>query len=322
VTLQPGRPALLGRRMRSPTGPQSPGSHAYGNAPPVTYDPRGGGQPANVPEGGTGGALTGSQSMGGLRLPMEQEPGPWYNPGGRGGAYGGGWADGKLTLRDRFIQMNRGTVRHSASPANGVSPVNPEADGPARPEYLMVDNTASWQIGTDSTRNLDNPGPHNSVAVDGEDWRQYPLGQQDGSQTVVFGPPLGSWREYGVRGPQGMHGPAPDIYNPNTRGKPALVQQGEPGTQPQDRRLVYGGVPHGLHSPTANSTLWTGARYANTPQMTAPRVDRPASSKVAGQSFSQTVVSQANSGGSVQQTPRMPDPGRSAGIGSRFVSRR
>jgi hypothetical protein len=90
--------------------------------------------------------------------------------------------------------------------------------------------------------------------------------------------------------------------------------------QAADRRTVWGGVPHGLHSPTVQSTKFTSSRFANTIQMVPPRVDRPASSKQAGQSYSQTIVPQALAGQANQQ-PRLQDPGRQAGLRARFAGR-
>jgi hypothetical protein len=321
--MMPGNtPAGLGRRARQQLSCPSPGgATGPGNTPPATsYDRRG--EPASLPEGGTGGAHTGYNDMHGLRLPTAQTPGAWYSPGGPGGAYGGGWADGKLIMRDRHIFRETGTTKSGTEESTDVGRPNPQHDGPPRPEYNMLNRSESWQVGTDSTRGTDNPGPHVSVPVQGQSWRTFPLGQQDGSQTVVFGPPIGEWREYGARGPIGMHGPAPDIIDPNIkRGKPQLVQAGEPGTQPGDRRLVYGGVPHGLHSPTLPSLVNTMARQAGIPQMKSPRLDRPASSKQAGQSYSQTIVSEAQAGQGISQTPRLRGAGARAGGMDRFVSR-
>lgn len=315
---------LLGRRARRLSVP-SPGrsGRAHGNnLPAISADVRG--EPASYPTAPTGGFLTGSNSFFGLRVPRGQAPGAVYNPGGPGGAYGGGWADGRLTLRDRHIVVRRGRTAHSTAPANDVALPNPQADGPPLAEYQMVNTTESWQLGTDLTTQEDNPGPHNTVEVNGQPWRRFPLGQQDGNQTHVMGPPIGEWREYGQRGPRGFHGPEPSVYATAGDGSGkrvgTLLQQGEPGSEASGR-LVYGGVPHGLHSPTVPSQQFTMARQANIVQMVAPRVDRPANSKAAGQSYSQTIVPEADAGGRVSRMPRLPSPGRGAGVISRFVNR-
>lgn len=276
----------------------------------------------------------GSSSFHGLRLAFKQFTGAWYNPGGPGGAYGGGWSDGKLIARDRHIMTRRGTTKTSPARTNDPGLPNRLADGPPLAEYQMVNTTESWQIGIDGgwTANEDNQGLHTSVGslVPGHD-RKFPLGTQDGNQTLVYGPPIGEWREYGKRGGSGMHGPAPDIWDPNwipARGTGAgggrglLVQPGEPGMQPPDRRMVYGGVPHGLHSPTLDSQIFTKARQAVIIQQQPPRVDRPASSKIAGQSYSQSVVPEAQSQGRANPPPRIPNPGRRAGLANHFLPRR
>ena len=341
---------LLGRRNRwaSGDGEGPVTGRAYGDAGSrdLAIDSDARGQAAAYPGHGTGSALTGSNSFFGMRLRRRQAPGAWYNPGGPGGAYGGGWADGRLTVRDRHIMTRTGTETHGPYEANNGIP-NPLHDLPhaGRPEYQMVNTSESYQLGTDNTANQDNTAMHNTVGVrqmlastgrsprgeqgNWEGKQVFPLGTQDGSQTLVMGPPLESWRQYGVRGPAGMHGPAPDVYDPNWvpargagggGGRGLLTQAGEQGQQPQDRRLVYGGLPHGLHSPTVNSTVMTGARFSNTVQMAAPRVDRPASSKISGQSYSQTVVPEASQG-QANSMPRLADPGRRAGIMNRFVGR-
>jgi hypothetical protein len=274
------------------------------------------------------GLLAGATSYGGQRLPPQQEPGAWYNPGGPGGAYGGGTADGVLTVRDRHIMTRHGTVRNPGTADSGPAGYpSPDAQAPPPPRYQMVNTSEAWQIGTDHTANEDNTGPHYTVEVTGTG-KRFPLGQQDGTAAQVFGPPLSTWRTYGARGPAGMHGPPPDVWDPNWipangsgggGGRGRLVAPGAAGAQPPDKRFVYGGVPHGLHSPTINSTVLTGARFASTPQMQPPRVDRPASSKIAGQSMSQFYPPEGQAG--LGQVPRMPDPGRTPGLISRFLSR-
>jgi hypothetical protein len=310
---------LLGRCRRRLTAPVT--ARAAGNAgtPDLDIDSDVRGTPAAYPGHGTGGRNTGSTSFGGRRHAQAQMPGAWYDPGGPGGAFGGGWADGLLTVRDRHVMTRRGSVRNPAG--GGSSMPSPEKDGPPPPRYQMVDTTESWQIGTDKTTQEDNPGPHYTVDAGG---RPFPLGQQDGNQTHVMGPPIGEWREYGTRGPAGMHGPRPALYAVAGDGSGqrvgTLLEDGEAGSEPTSR-LLYGGVPHGLHSPTIPPRTVTMARQAAIPQQTPPRVDRPASSRIAGQSYSQTVVPQSQAGTAQSPMPRMAGPGRLAGIQSRFVAR-
>src|SRR5215472_8510339 len=77
------------------------------------------------------GRAGGSSSFGGRRYPEQQQPGAWYSPGGPGGAYGGGTADGILTVRDRHIMTRFGTVRNPDGGGSGM----PSADrsGGGRP---------------------------------------------------------------------------------------------------------------------------------------------------------------------------------------------
>lgn len=333
-------PSLLGRVRRTMGVPDGiPQARAAGDGGyqdlGISRDARSPGGATYPGHGGGGRALSdgnwGSSSFGGLRNPMDQRPGAWYSPGGPGGAYGGGWADGILTVRDRHVMVRQGTVRNPHG--GGSSLPSPEKDGPPARQYQMVDTTESWQLGTDLTTNEDNDGQHNTVgAYDGSP-RIFPLGTQDGSFTRVMGPPLGTWREYGVRGPRGMHGPAPDVWDPNwvpggrvaggsggAGGRGKLVETGAEGMQPQDARFVYGGVPHGLHSPTVDARRVTMARQANIVQPQPARQDRPASSRVAGQSYSQTIVPEAMQG-QQRPVPRMADPGRVPGLIDRFRPR-
>lgn len=335
--LRPG--AMLGRqaRERLPLGRVT--GRAYGDAgsPDLDINSDTRGAPAAYPGHG-GGTLGlgegnwGSTSFGGIRMDPRQQPGPFPDGiGGPGGAYGGGWADGVLTVRDRHVITRQGYVRNPAG--GGSSMPSPDMDGPPQRQYQMVNSTESWQIGTDLTTNEDNQGEHYQVdAIDGSG-RKFRLGTQDGTLTRVMGPPLGSYREYGVRGPQGMHGPAPDEWDPNwiphgrtaggsggAGGRGQLVAEGAPGMQPQDARFVYGGVPHGLHSPTIASQVFTAARQRSIIQQQPPRMDRPASSKAAGQSYSQTVVPEAQAG-AMRAMPRQASPGRTPGLRDRFAPR-
>src|SRR6202453_2702941 len=80
-------------------------------------------------------------------------------------AYGGGGADGRLTLRERFIQVMRGTSKLGSQESHSGVP-NPQADGPPLPEYLMDNRTLSWQIGQDKTTMEDNAGPFAVTATE------------------------------------------------------------------------------------------------------------------------------------------------------------
>jgi hypothetical protein len=327
-------PDLLGRRPRAALSPGHVTGRAYGSGGytdlQIQTDARTGEGGGRATQPGGNRDNGGSSSFGGLRYPTGQAPGPWPNDiGGSGGAYGGGWADGLLTVRDRHVMTRTGTVRNPGLPdsTNNGNP-SPDAQAPPPRRFQMVNTTESWQLGTDNTANQDNHGEHFTTEVGpGAPGKRYPLGTQDGTLTLVMGPPLGEWRDYGVRGPSGMHGPAPDVIDPNWiprrgagggGGRGRITEHGAPGQQPGDRRTVYGGVPHGLHSPTAAPRRWTMSRQASIPQMTPPRVDRPLSAKTAGQSMSQGFPPEGSD--TAMPMPRQPG-GRMAGLGSRFLGR-
>jgi len=199
----------------------------------------------------------------------------------------------RLSVRDRHVIWRRGRTTTSGEhqePFSGVP--NPEADGPAPPAYEMVDRSLTWQVGTDHTTQLDNDAPHASTLAGS---RRFPLSNQGGQpyERVNGGTP-GLYRPYGARG--WVEGPEPTVISlPGGPGLPnKLVSRGSASDGPQ---IVSGGAPHGLHSPTVESTAATlGIRGAR-PQTVAGRQQRPANSKIAGQAYSQTVVNQDGSGG-------------------------
>lgn len=327
-------PDLLGRRPRAGLGSERVTGRAYGagNYPDleVQSDVRSGSGGFGATQPGGNRDSGGSSSFGGLRYQPEQMPGAFPNDiGGPGGAYGGGWADGVLTVRDRHVMTRYGTSRNPDGGGSSMPSADRSGGGRPPPRYQMVNTTESWQLGTDNTANEDNHGEHYRAQVmpGGQGKAAFPLGTQDGTLTLVMGPPLGEYRDYGVRGPAGMHGPDPDIIDPNwvprrgaggAGGRGRIVQHGAPMMQPADRRTVYGGVPHGLHSPTAPPRSWTMSRQASIPQMTPPRVDRPLSSKAAGQSMSQGFPPEGS--GAAMPMPRVAAQ-RIAGLGARFMGR-
>src|SRR6202044_4245976 len=87
-------PALLGRRARPLCGPVP--ARAAGTSV-VPSDMRGGGQPAAMQVAGTGPDNSGSTTWGGLTLSTPDQRGEPR------AAYGGGWADGRLTARMRYV---------------------------------------------------------------------------------------------------------------------------------------------------------------------------------------------------------------------------
>src|SRR5208282_5869130 len=189
---------------------------AAGNSQ-VTSDLRGGGRPAARP-GAKNGARTQSTTFGGLVLSTPDQL------GAPRAAYGGGWADGRLTLRERFIQVMRGSSRQGSQESHSGIP-NPQADGPPLPEYLMDNRTESWQIGMDKTTMEDNAGPFAVTATEDQQGapvfpiaamnvhaagrKAFPLGIQDGVpwSTKLWGGTPNLTRVYGGRGTTALTGP-------------------------------------------------------------------------------------------------------------------
>lgn len=274
-----------------PAGPVT--GRAAGNSA-VTSDARG--EPAARPGAGNGEPTS---PIGGIEI---------ITPPSQLGnvTYARPFQHGRLIVRDRHVIMRRGKTMTSPAEQEpfGGTP-NPEADGPPKPAYEMVNRTESFQVGTDGTANLDNTAPHAATSAGR---RRFPLSNQGSTPfEPVYGGTPGLYRPYGARG--FVEGPTPTVYaEPGGpyKGK-VLLQQGSPEDGPQ---LVYGGDPHGLHSPTVEATKLTRGRYKAVPQQTPGRQQRPANSKIAGQSYSQTVVPQSGIGGG--PLPRMA-PGRKPG---------
>lgn len=331
------RPELLGRRARGLTGPAT--ARAAGNSV-VTSDLRGGGRPAAYP-GADNGALAQSSTIEaratGLITPTTPD---LRGPDQARAAYGGGWSDGLLTLRERAVMAMRGTSRLSSRGSISGVP-NPQHDGPPQPAYLMDNRTLSWQAGTDHTAYEDNAGPfartmtmhvesghvpQNKAPAGMLDYPgglPFPLGNQGDPWSPVWGGTPHMVREYGARGPAGLAGaPVPKRFALPGDGSGArtgtLIADGDETDGPQK---VKGGVPHGRHSPSVNSSRWTGARLGSITLQKPPRVDRPLSSKIAGQSMSQLYPNEGSTAPS--RIPRLSpgQRGRQAGITTRFLGR-
>lgn len=189
--------------------------------------------------------------------------------------------------RDRHAYYDRGTQRTGIGPSVPGTPPNYHSDGPARPDLRTVNRSVNPQIGSDNTRNQDDLN------------RPYTwLGQQDGTNTPVYGGVPGMWVPYGTRGgiPYAVQSP---------------VQEGAPLDGPA---MVWSGPPHGLHSDTVQGGTLVVQRYLNTPQMRPVRLDRPSNSPIAGQSFSQTLPMQ---GQQATAPPRRANAGLSFNISGR-----
>ena len=170
---------------------------------------------------------------------------------------------------------------------------DPPLDGPARPSLWLVQRTINYQSGSDksaATDDLTRDYTRNSTGM-------Y-VGEQGTGWSHIYGGTPGLYQEYGSY--QGI-APATPGYDPitgATQGINSPVPQGAPGDGPHD---VWSGPPHGLHSPTLPAYAQTIGRYMAIPQMANPRIDRPSNSPIAGQSYSQTVIPQGQTGTNVAQ---------------------
>lgn len=157
-------------------------------------------------------------------------------------------------FRDRHPYVYQGTSTTGRD--SGLH--DPLPDGPVRPSIRNL--LVNWRRegGTDSTRNLDVRRP------------QYlPVGWQDGTPTRIWGGTPGYHQPYGARGTGAF-------VDTDTTGAVQI-----PGTR-----------PHGLHTHTAFGRRSTLKTYRATPQMVPGRQDRLSNSARAGQSYSQTTVTQ------------------------------
>jgi hypothetical protein len=195
-----------------------------------------------------------------------------------------GFSNDKLIAYDRHAMWK---VGYENSGRNSGE-TDPPMDGPARPSLWLVQRTISYQQGTDTDAATDDLT---------RDYTRNDSGMYVGEQGTGWSPVLGGtpglYQEYGSYA--GIS-PSTPGYNPvtgETQGIVSPVGQGQPGDGPHS---VWSGPPHGLHSPTLPTYSQTLGRYMTTPQQQRPRVDRPSNSPIAGQSYSQTVQPQGQSG--------------------------
>jgi hypothetical protein len=201
-----------------------------------------------------------------------------------------GFSNDKLIAYDRHGMFK---VGYENSGRNSGE-TDPPMDGPARPSLWLVQRTISYQGGTDKSAATDDLSRDYTRNAEG----MY-IGEQGTGWTPVYGGVPGLYQEYGSYAGMSPSCPAPSegIHSP--------VPQGAPG---DGAHSVWSGPPHGLHSPTLPTYSQTLGRYMTTPQMLRPRIDRPSNSPIAGQSYSQTVQSQGQSGTNARQmrTPGAP----------------
>ena len=195
----------------------------------------------------------------------------------RGGAY---FANDKMMTMDRHAYLSRGNELSGRNSGQ----TDPPMDGPARPSLRLVQRTINYQQGTDTTRDQDDLNRAYARTPDG----RYFMGTQGDAWTPVYGGTPGMYQPYGTY--QG-------IGNVPLQGIQSPVIQGAPGDGPQSFKP---GPPHGLHSPTLPDYVQTLGYYMAVPQMRLPRIDRPSNSTIGGQSYSQTVQPQGQTGTTAQ----------------------
>lgn len=208
-----------------------------------------------------------------------------------------GGANDKLTTLDRHGIMKVGYENSGRASGN----TDPPMDGPARPSLWLVQRSLSYQQGTDQTAATDDMNRDYTRNAEG----MY-VGEQGTGWSRVYGGVPGLYQEYGSY--QGMSPSSPSV----SMGIHSPTGQGQAGDGPHD---VWSGPPHGLHSPTLPTYSQTLGRYMDTVQMTRPRIDRPFQSPIAGQSYSQTVQSQGQTG--FNQAKQVANQNRNGRVGGK-----
>lgn len=266
-------------------GAQQPGhdGYAYGNPNIATNAV----DPPKIPYGGGPNNDPAPANQFGVPRPLQQGQESAVRAPGNAPV---GYSNDKLIAYDRHPIMK---VGYENSGRNSGQ-TDPPMDGPARPSLWLVQRTISYQQGTDKSAATDDLTRSYSRNAQG----MY-VGEQGSGWSPVYGGTPGLYQAYGSY--QGV-APSTPVFNPATgaaQGVYAPVNQGQAGDGPQS---VWSGPPHGLHSPTLPVYAQTLGRYMSIPQMAAPRIDRPSNSAVAGQSYSQTVQPQGQTGTVAQNT--------------------
>lgn len=197
------------------------------------------------------------------------------------------WRGGSQVANDKLITRDRHELRKVGYERSGRNSglTDPPMDGPARPSYQQINRTISYQQGTDNDAaqdDLTRPYARNAQGM-------YMGTQGDGWTKVNGGTPR-LWQPYGSYAGY-TSGPVKGIQSP--------VEQGAPGDGQQS---FFAGPPHGLHSPTLPDYSPILGYYMAVPQQRLPRIDRPSNSPIAGQSYSQFVSPQGQTGTVAQQS--------------------
>src|SRR6266702_2796240 len=225
-----------------------------------------------------------------------KEPGrfpedPYYPQPGQQETLFRGYEPSKETIvRDRHAFLSRGNERFGRASSNGAGGNGPDPlkDGAPRPSLRLVNRTFNPQQGYGSPNQDDLSRGYRTVSTG--QW----AGQQDDATTPIWGGTPGLYTPYGSYGGYAA-GPVQGIQGP---------EMGAAGDGPQ---LIPNSPAHGLHSNTMQNMWPVISRYNVTAQQKPGRVDRPANSPIAGQSFSQTVLGQnqlANRSGGATENPR------------------
>lgn len=210
----------------------------------------------------------------------------------------GGWSSSndQLITRDRHAFYKVGYENSGRDSGH----TDPPMDGPPRPSLATVNRTINHQVG--SVYSSTDQSPINASNGNADDMsRGYDreptlgmyIGEQGSGWSAVNGGVPGLWQPYGSYAGY-TAGPVKGIQSP--------VDQGQPGDGP---RKVFSGPPHGLHSPTLPDYAATLGYYMAMPAPRAPRMDRPANATNAGQSYSQTVQPQGQTGTVAARMARM-----------------
>jgi len=200
------------------------------------------------------------------------------------------WTGGAGISLDKRIARDRHLVSKVGTELTGRDSgfTDPPKDGPARPSYQTINRSINPQAGSDNTTNQDDLTRQYTRNSQG----MY-MGEQGTGWTQVSGGVPGLWQPYGSYAGY-TAGPVKGIQSP--------VEEGAPG---DGRQSLWSGPPHGLHSQTMPDYSQTLGYYMAVPQMRLPRVDRPSNSTSAGQSYSQTVIPQGQTGTIAQQAGGM-----------------
>lgn len=178
----------------------------------------------------------------------------------------------RLTTSDRHAYYDTGYERGGGRKSGQADPLGP-GQAPVRPILRLINRTINYQAGSPG-RNLDNKDRGYSTVNGGTQFQ----GTQDGNSSSVYGGTPGLYQPYGSYAGF-TTGPIKGIQSP--------VELGAANDGPQ---RVYGGPPHGLHTATFPDASQSLGRYMAVPQMSHPTGSKPSNSRIAGQSYSQTVA--------------------------------